>query len=218
MFNYKNILNDKKIKDIYSKIEEETNYVISHGIVHVKNVLKLAKNIANTMNLTNKEKHMLFIAVALHDVGRYIDNKTHQFTSEKFARDYLKDKLKQKDIEIVCYAIKNHSQESAEFDKMDNIAYCLILADKLDTSKKRLLKNLMHQANTPHFDRLKMCEDVKVYVKNHILTIEFSYNNAKLKDIVSELDKRGLSTLIAKFIKHFNLKTYKYTFVNKKTS
>ena len=135
MFTYKDILNDSKIIDLYDQIEKETNYVVAHGIVHVNNVLNLCENIATEINLSEEKTRLLLIACALHDVGRYIDNKTHNLTSEKFARDYLKNKLPLEDVELVCNTIKYHSSHHAQWDKMDDIAYCLILADKLDLQK-----------------------------------------------------------------------------------
>lgn len=215
MFTYTNILKDEQVLNLYNKIEETTNYVISHGIIHVKNVLKLCKNIANELNLTNKEKHLLYISAMLHDIGRHTDNKTHNLTSEIFAKSYLKNKLPPKDIDTVCNAIKYHCQESAEFEKMDNIAYCLILADKLDFSKKRLLKPLMHQAENPRFNRLKFCNKVEIKIKNKTLIIEITQNNKELKDIILYLDKQGFSDLLKHFTNHFNLKDYKYKFINK---
>ena len=88
MLTYKDILNDSDILQKYEQIEIETNYVIAHGIVHVKNVLALCKNIAQAFNLSKNNARLLYIACALHDIGRFIDNKTHNLTSEKFAREY----------------------------------------------------------------------------------------------------------------------------------
>lgn len=212
-FSYLDILKDKEIIEKYKQIEIETNYVVAHGIIHVKNVLKLCKNIAKAVKLSKNNARLLYIACALHDIGRYVDNKTHNLTSEKCAREYLNNKLNDKEIDIVCKAIKYHSQECAEFDKMDDVAYCLILADKLDCQKSRLLKNLMHQANAPHFNKLKYCDKIEVKVKNNELVILVYENNKEMEDIVKDMDKQWLHVILENFVEHFNLNTYSFEFV-----
>jgi len=213
MFTYQNILNDKDIMQKYEQIEIETNYVIAHGIVHVNNVLDLCKNIATALKLTEDNARLLYIACALHDIGRFIDNKTHNLTSEKFAREYLQEKLTPNELDIVCNAIRYHSQECAEFDKMDDIAYCLILADKLDYQKNRLLKHLMHQATTPHFNKLKYCDKMCVKVENNSLIIQVYQNNKEMENIVKDMDKVFLHIILDEFVKHFKLNSYTYEFI-----
>ena len=210
---YYDILNDDKIIEIYNQIEIKTNYVISHGLIHVKNVLKLCKNIAKEVKLSNQNKKLLYIACVLHDVGRFYDNNMHNLSSEKFAKEYLKNKLLPEEIDIVCNAIKYHSQESADFENMDSVAYCLILADKLDSSKTRLLKNLIYQAVEPKFDRLKFCNKMEVKIINNELLINIYQNNRSMEDIIKIMDKKSMNIIYSNFVKHFKLKNYKYNFI-----
>ena len=213
MYTYQDILNDKEIIKKYEEIEIATNYVVAHGIIHVNNVLELCKNIANELNLNENSSRLLYIACALHDIGRFIDNKTHNLTSETFARNYLKDKLDIKEVDVVCNAIRYHSQECAEFDKMDDVAYCLILADKLDYQKNRLLEHLMYQATTPHFNKLKYCDKMCVKVKDNSLIIQVYQNNKEMENIVKDMDKMFLHIILDEFVKHFNLDKYLYEFI-----
>ena len=149
----------------------------------------------------------------MHDIGRSIDNKTHNFTGEKFAREYLKNKLNPNELDVVCNAIKYHSQECADFDKMDDVAYCLILADKLDYQKNRLLPQLMFQATTPHYDKYKFCDKICVKVKNDCLIIQVYQNNEEMKNIVKDMDRVFLHVILENFINHFKLQSYTYEFV-----
>ena len=213
MFTYKDVLKDKQIIENYIKIEDKTNYVISHGLIHVKNVLKICKNIAKEMELSKQKKRLLCISAVLHDIGRIEENKKHNFASEEFAKNYLKDKLNACELEVVCNAIKYHSQEYAEFDVMDDVAYCLLLADKLDYQKSRLLKKLMCQATTPHFNKLKYCDKMIVKKQNNELIVNVYQNNSEMQQIVKDMDRKVLHEILKNFILHFKLKDYTFKFI-----
>ena len=65
MTTYKDILKDEYIINLYNDIEEKTNYVVSHGLQHVKNVLSFCKQLANVFSLSNQKRKLLYIACLL---------------------------------------------------------------------------------------------------------------------------------------------------------
>ena len=209
MFSYKNILRDKNIIEIYRQIDLKTNYVVSHGLQHMNNVVKHSKALAKALKLTKQQQRVLLVAAVLHDIGRLEDNASHHICGARFAKEYLSGKLENDEIEIVAYAITYHCKEGSDFEKMDDVAWCLTLADKLDFEKGRLVKDLLSQANTQKFDLYKQTKKIKIKVDNNILNIEIFTD---FNDFESSFKKykEGCRELYEGFTNHFKLDTFKF--------
>lgn len=207
MLNYKDILKNEEIQKIYNDIEEKTHYILSHGIKHISNVVDYCKQIANAINMKENEKNLLLIAASLHDIGRNFAPTNHHSAGLEFIKKFLNNKLTEKEINTICAAIFYHDRKSCDFNKMDDIAYCLILADKLDYSCSRLIPELID--NSP---KIKFYESIKridvLNIKN-VLQIKFHLSDDCFKkDIASFME--GNNDILDNFVKHFNLLSWQY--------
>ena len=205
MVNYKEILKNKEIKKIYDEIEEKTHYVLSHGIKHINNVVEYCKQIADAVNIQENEKNLLLIAASLHDIGRNFAPTNHRSAGLEFIKSFLNQKLTNQDINKICAAIFYLDRKSCDFNKMDDIAYCLILADKLDYSYSRLIPELVDDS-----PRVKFYENIKkIEILNieNVLHIKFYLNDYSYeKEVDSFLN--GNKDILDNFIKHFNLASW----------
>ena len=139
--NYKEVLCSDFFFDTYSKIEFMKNdYPVNHGFVHIWNVINYAKTLANIFMLSNEETNLLLISCALHDIGYKKGRDNHAENGSLLAKEFLKDKLFNHQIDIICDAIKNHGGEKLE-DYYNNISMCMVLADKFDFDKTRYRKD-----------------------------------------------------------------------------
>lgn len=192
--NYIDIIESDFYKNSYQKIEElKKDYPVNHGFVHIKNVLKNAKDLANIFKLSNMQRKNLYIACALHDVGYLNGRENHAKAGSEIAKDYLnKNGFLQKDIEKICNAIACHGGKQLS-DYKDNVALCLILADKLDFAWTRYNPLDPSVKLFLAVDRVKFEKNdsatIKVYLKDDIDIQEFesAYTNRKLKKVLEFL-------------------------------
>lgn len=135
--NYKDILKSEYFKAVYAEIEElKKDFCVNHGFIHVYKVIENAQYLAEIFQLSSKQKELLLIASALHDIGYLKGRDHHAENGSILAREYLKDKVCNEDVEIICRAIACHGGKD-ESDYIDPVSLCLILADKFDFSKQR---------------------------------------------------------------------------------
>ncbi len=211
---YLNVLNDKQINNMYLTIDRNNRYAVSHGKIHIENVTNHAKEIAEAVSLTSEETRLLLIAGALHDIGRYFSNKGHNIAGLDFIKDYLSDKLTINEIDIVCNAIVSHDIKCAKFNEMNNIDYCLILADKLDYEKSRLIEEYLD--DNPHFNLYKNNKRISVQVENGIFKVTFEVSDLNEKQQNVELVE-DISEILNNFVKHFNLSGWTYEIIKGET-
>ncbi len=135
--NYKDVLESEYFKETYLKIEElKKDFYVNHGFIHIDGVIKNAKYLADLFGLTSKDKDLLLIASALHDIGYLMGRDDHAKNGGKLVKDYLNGKMEEKDIEVISRAVACHGGKSEEDFKCP-VSMCLILADKLDFTKVR---------------------------------------------------------------------------------
>ena len=137
--NYLDILQDKEIMAIYSRIEvSKQNESKHYGYIHTLSVLEYAKQLAKCFKLTDKEQELLFIACVLHNIGHLNGKALYAQTGAEMAKGYLKKhRVEEEDIKIICSAILSHTGRRKD-NFYDNVSACLILADKMDFGKGRI--------------------------------------------------------------------------------
>ncbi len=205
--NYKLILKDKTIQNIYLEINKKINYVIDHGKLHVKHVIKNTKNICKALSVSEHNKRLALIAAALHDVGRLCDNKRHCLEGAKFAQDYLNRKLTEEDILTIKDSISHHAIKDFDFNSSNDVAWVLLLADKMDNVRSRYIKKLITDKDKERISYfikkivLKKFSDkvaIKVYVyKKDIIKDEKLQKTFDLyKTIISHFKKDSILKII----------------------
>lgn len=141
--NYTQILNDPTIVQMYEDVNNQIHFVIDHGLLHVKHVVANIKHICRALQLSKNTQRLACIAGALHDVGRLYSKENHAEESAIFAKTYLQNKLTQEECETVCYAIAHHEREKFDYTTTNDVAWVLLLADKMDNKRSRYIRALM---------------------------------------------------------------------------
>lgn len=159
--NYTDILNSDFFIRTYSEVEEiKKDFPVNHGFIHIRNVLKNAKQISKAFNLTNYEKKLLYIAVCLHDIGYLVDRHNHSKIGGELSKNFLKDKMNSSDIERIATSISNHSGKTLN-DIQDDISMCLVVADKLDFVASRYSRDTKKFPEVVPFLKIKKTRIVK---------------------------------------------------------
>jgi len=178
--NYIDILNSDYFKNTYTKIEKiKKDFPVNHGFIHINNVIENAKRLADTFKLNERQRELLLIAAALHDIGYIEDRDEHAMNGSILAEKYLTEQnFNKEDIKIVCDAIKNHGGKKEE-DFIEPVSMCLVISDKLDFISKRYDKNRLKEEYLNIFPNI--LDTILEYENNEIIlnifvNSEFSIN------------------------------------------
>jgi len=135
--NYEEVLNDEQIINMYNEIDIQNTTRMQHGYIHMKNVLEYIKKLTDLLKFNDSEKNKHYIAAILHDVGQVTGRENHGEKASIFAKEYLKNRLPDNQIEEIAEAIKYHSEKD-NLEKYSFDTILLSVADKMDVSKARV--------------------------------------------------------------------------------
>lgn len=181
--NYLDILQDREIVAILSQIDILKQADCKHyGMVHTLSALEYAKQLAECFNLSDREKELLYIACALHNLGHLNGKNLHAQTGAEMAKAYLKKNgMDEKEINIVSNAIKSHLGRVND-DFYNSVSACMILADQMDFGSTRI---------KPYFEPLTKDEEVcksitsvSVSRKGEVIELLLGGSNVKWKTFV----------------------------------
>jgi len=163
--NYKIALKNKQIKDIYKSIDKQNKKEwSSHGLGHIKTVLKYAKTICKMFKIDKKTANLTFLACVLHDIGAIGGKENHWKRSELFAQNYLKNaQFNENDIALICEAVLNHHFATEDCSM---VRLVLVLCDKLDISKRRILpagKKIIGMRQSMFINKIKLQKTANLF-------------------------------------------------------
>lgn len=204
--NYKDILNDQEIINIYNKIDQDNLNSIFHGKTHVLNVLDNLDKLNKVLNIDEKDLELLKIAITLHDTGHLYGKDNHHEKSAEYAKNYLKNKLDKNDLNKIISAIKNHHEKN-NIDNISLFDHILLFVDKMDFSNKRLNPNYRTREYLMEADIL----DIDFSIDKDTFYIIIKTNNIdidkfKYWDYYSKIYKR-IQEFAYKINKKFEIKT-----------
>ena len=196
--NYMQILTDPTIIKMYEDVNNKIHFVIDHGMLHVKHVIANIKHICKVLNLSKNTQQLACIAGALHDVGRLFSKENHAEESAQFAQTYLQNKLSPQERETVCYAIAHHEREKFNYSTTNEVAWVLLLADKMDNQRSRYIRALMKpkykQATSYNIKKIVLVPQHK-----HMVVQMQIYANSVMQDERTQM----LYQFIANILQHF---------------
>ena len=92
-----------------------------HGILHIKEVIRRAFELKDSLHLTTLNDDMIYTIAACHDNGKYIDHKTHEkIAAERFYADKGFEKyftLEQR--KVIKEAIEDHRSSHEDTPRSD---------------------------------------------------------------------------------------------------
>lgn len=193
MENYEILKEDEELNAIIDSINKvnENSLLACHGRYHVTFVVNTIETLLTELDF---DKHIIElgkISGLLHDIGTINGKKGHAGRSSEMCVQFLnKTNLSQEDKDIVIHAIEDHSNG-------DNIASpvgaALLLADKIDISKNRVLE--LGKQDHWHSNLLNIEETIlKVDDKNII--INYIVNDKFSKEILLGEWKKGITAPI----------------------
>lgn len=200
---YEEIIKDPEFLKIMNEIEKLHFITLGkwdweHGIGHVKRVSKYMECILNDLNMDKRTIELGLVAGILHDIGLISGKKEgHAIVGSQFIKEYLKKyDMVQSDIDIIAQAISDHSNG---LDVQSVIGASLLLADKIDISKLRVINSTIRDEFN---EQIMNIEDVKICLTEKEIIVKYITNGKLDLDIFKSWSKPIVIPL--KVAKYFN--------------
>ena len=201
---YEHLYNAPDINMIIDTINEMFNkknkdmFTVCHGRYHAMFVIGTIENILNSLSYDIRTVELGKIAALLHDIGNIAGRWNHERKSAVLAKVMLdgSNHLSEEEKDIIIQAIDDHS---SAINISSAVGAALIIADKVDWSKNRLLpvKGLRESGNV-----LLEVDKVDLDISKKIIIINFITTNSFIKEQFMKEYKNAYNCVLkgAKFL------------------
>ena len=179
------------INEMYSKAQPNM-MTACHGRYHTMFVVDMTEHILTTLEYDPRTIELGKIAALLHDIGSVAGRWNHAQKSAALARVYFDgcDNLNSDEKDIVVQAIADHSNGN---NISSAVGAALIIADKADISKRRILP--IDTIDAWHKNLLEI-ENVDVRISDKIITIDHIVIDAFCKELHKSEYTKGFIMLV----------------------
>ncbi len=123
-----------------------------HGLRHSNLVADRALEIAKNTGLSEREGDLAAIAAFCHDMGNFLGRKNHDTVgallfSQVFGKDFPA-----KELGVIMNAIASHDERDMNLSSA--VAAVVVLADKSDVHRSRVITKVLDQIKTDIHDRV----------------------------------------------------------------
>lgn len=156
----------KKDPRINSFIDQTDSYLralsyTDHGRRHLDIVSDRSKMLAAKIGLNIKDQEIAAISGWCHDMGNFLGRTQHHYWGAMlFSQCYI-NQSDPKQVSRVIQAIVSHDKDDLKI--VDKVTACLIIADKSDVHRSRVLNKNMSDIKTDIHDRVNYS-----VTKNHL--------------------------------------------------
>ncbi len=171
----------------------------SNNSSHPEEVRRLAMMIFDGVNetlkeMSNKQRKYLENAALLHDIGYYIDSKSHNKHSQKLVLDYGLEDFNERQKEIIACVCRYHRGSLP--DKKEHEVYCHF--DKKERKIVKRLGGILRIADGLDRAHVNLIKKIRVNydAENNITEIYLTPNNIDYRpDIFHAIKKKDLFEL-----------------------
>jgi len=169
----------KKDPRINSFIDQTEKYMRSlgytdHGRRHLDIVSDRAKHLSSRLGLSIHEQEMAAISGWCHDMGNFLGRTQHHYWAAMlFSQCYINQVNNPDDISKIIQAIVSHDKDDLKI--VDKITACLVIADKSDVHRSRVISKNLQKIKEDIHDRVNYAvTDNKLLIDNQKKTITLS--------------------------------------------
>ena len=200
MMAYGHLLGNPDINMILDTINEMHNNrdmpPSCHGRYHAMFVVDTIEHILKLFSCDSRTIELGKIAALSHDIGNIAGRRNHARKSAALAGVFLDGlcDLSHEEKDIIIQAIADHSDGHAISSA---VGAALIIADKVDLSKRRILP--VETLDAWHRNLLEI-EDVDIYVSGQTIVVNYTTTNAFSQEVyLSDCRVLGLLTRAASY-------------------
>jgi len=175
---------DVELNDLLSSINKTNAEIYSacHGSYHAKFVANRVEEILANLHFDKRTIEIGKIAGLLHDIGCVAGKHGHALASSKMCEKFLhKINITALEKDVIIQAIADHSSGN---DIKSAIGAALLIADKTDLSKERILNPL--DLNNYHENLLEV-ERVDIFIQGKVMAINLVASDKFSPIILNEL-------------------------------
>jgi len=171
---------NKIIDTINEMLLPKGMYKACHGRYHAMFVVDTVEHILQSLSYDTRTIELSKIAALLHDIGNIAGRWNHARKSAALATVLMEYPVNflSEEKNIIIQAIEDHSDGK---DISSAVGAALLIADKVDISKRRILP--FETIDAWHKNLLEI-EDVKLYVSNQSIIINYITTKAFSKDLL----------------------------------
>jgi uncharacterized protein len=124
----------------------------NHGLRHTNLVAERAMIIAKNIGLSQREAELAGIAGFCHDMGNFMSPTNHHYFAGLLFFQVFNNQFEPKEMTQIMQAIAEHDKPEMSFTSY--IAAILVLADKSDVDRSRVLSTKMEDIKKDIHDRV----------------------------------------------------------------
>jgi len=169
-----------------------------HGLRHANLVAKRANFLAKVIGLNSRFQELAAIAGFCHDMGNFLGRTQHHYWAALLFHQVFAHEDPQ-ELGLIMQAISNHDKEEMKFS--NPISAVVVLADKSDVHRSRVLTKSLKKIKTDIHDRVNFA------VKQSELKVD-----KKKKDIILKLK---IDTKFCPVMEYFEIFTMRMAYCRK---
>ena len=156
MINFKEVSKNPQILEYINQTEKTLAALeyTDHGLRHCELVAKRAKEIAKAVGLTPREQELASIAGFCHDMGNFLGRSYHNYMGALLFSQTFKKEFEPKELVEIMQAISSHDERKVDMILVSPVAAAVVLADKSDVSKARVLTKSIEKIKEDIHDRV----------------------------------------------------------------
>jgi hypothetical protein len=183
MTTLKDVKNNPQVLEFVKQTEKTLSALsyTDHGLRHLNLVTDRASNIAKSIGIPEREQELSAIAAFCHDMGNFLSRSHHNYFAALLFYQIFKDNFAPDEMAAVMQAISNHDKQQEDINFVSKIAAIVVLADKSDVHRSRVIVKKMKDIKSDIHDRVNYAtteSDLKVDTdkKRITLTLEIDTN------------------------------------------
>lgn len=123
-----------------------------HGLGHLNLVADRARTVAREIGLSEREQELSAIAGFCHDMGNFLSRTYHHYLGSLLFHQIFSKDFEPEGLAIIMQAISNHDKKEMNFS--NKVSAVLVLADKSDVRRSRVLAQKIDQIKADIHDRV----------------------------------------------------------------
>lgn len=154
MIKLKDVKTNPQILEFINQTEKamEALSYTNHGLRHTNIVSDRAMQIAKSIGLSEREAELCGIAGFCHDMGNFMSRTNHHYFAGLLFFEVFKGEFEPKEIAQIMQAIAEHDKPEMSFTNA--ISAVLVIADKSDVDRSRVVQTKMEEIKKDIHDRV----------------------------------------------------------------
>lgn len=125
-----------------------------HGLRHANLVAERAGEIAKEIGLSQRDGEIAAIAGFCHDMGNFLSRSHHNYFGALLFQQVFGNDFNPKELVIIMQTIANHDKRKKEVSFASLASAIVILADKSDVHRSRVIVQKMEEIKADIHDRV----------------------------------------------------------------